>query len=157
MQSGFEDTETLAEVVPLAPVRETREADRGLAADCPGWRCWYSLRTDLWFGKRIVERWVPEMTARASIVIAADPAMLQVVITRQAVLDLAIEFADWEIEWTPGGHWWATWRGAADGRTRPIFCEVSPTKLAVPLRDYVAGLDEPQDRRLVWLCSGDDE
>jgi hypothetical protein len=32
MKSGFEDTGTLAEVVPLAPVRDTREAARGLAA-----------------------------------------------------------------------------------------------------------------------------
>jgi hypothetical protein len=157
MQSGFEGSGRLAEVVPLAELREARKDARRLAAECPGWRCWYSLRAGLWFGKRIVERWLPERTGRSYIVLAVDAATLQAIITTQAVLDLAMEFADWEIECTPGGHWWARLSGANDGRTPPIFCEVSPVKLAAALRKCVARVEDPEDPRLIWVCDGDDE
>ncbi len=157
MQARFEDTARLAEVVPLAELRATRNDPRRLAAECPGWRCWYSLRADLWFGKRIVERWAPERTARSYIVLAGDAATLQAIITTQAVLDLVTEFADWEIECTPGGHWRATWSGATDGRTPSIFSEASPVKLAALLRKCVARVDDPDDPRLIWRCDGDDE
>jgi hypothetical protein len=51
MQSGFQDSGRQAEVVPLAALPETRKDARTLAAECPGWRCWYSPRAGLWFGK----------------------------------------------------------------------------------------------------------
>jgi hypothetical protein len=144
-------------VVPLAELREARKDARRLAAECPGWRCWYSLRAGLWFGKRIVERWLPERTGRSYIVLAVDAATLQAIITTQAVLDLAMEFGDWEIECMPGGQWRATWDGAGGGGTRPIFCEISVVKLAASLREYLADIDEPEDPRLVWLCDSDDQ
>lgn len=150
MKSGFkEDTGMRAVVVSLAMERGIREGARKLAAECPGWRCWYSAPSGLWFGRRIVERWVPEMTARAYIVLAANAAMLQAVITTQAILDLGIEFADWDIECTPGGYWWAAWNRAEDGWARSVLCEVSAVKLAASLRAYVAGMDEdePEDQR----------
>jgi hypothetical protein len=149
MKSGFEHTGAVAEVTSLAAVRVTRAAAGGLAADWPGWRCWYSPRAGLWFGKRIVERWVPEMTGRAYVVIAEDPAMLHAVITTQAILDLAIESSSWRIECMAGGYWWAMWHSAANDLLRPIFCEVSAVKLAASLRRYMASMDEPDDLRLV--------
>jgi hypothetical protein len=154
MQSArSEDPATLAEVVPLAAVREAR----ALAADCPGWRCWYSTQAALWYGRRIADRWVTERTGRTYVVIAGDATMLWAVITMQAVLDLAFEFAEWEIGCSSGGHWWATWRGPDDGQVHPIFCQLSPVKLAAVLREYVADMGERDDPRLIWLRDDDDE
>lgn len=157
MQSGFEDTRTRAEVIPLAAVCETRADARRLATDCPGWRCWYSPRAALWYGRRLTGRWIPERTGHTYVVVAGDATMLWAVITTQAILDLTFEFAGWEIKCSPGGHWWATWRGLDDGRVHPVFCEVSPVKLAAMLRQYVADMGERDDLWLAWLCNGDDE
>jgi hypothetical protein len=157
MQPAAADRGTLAGVIPLAAVRETRVKTRKLAAACPGWRCWYSAQAGLWFGRRIAGRWIPETTGRTYVVAAADPAMLQAAITTQALLDLVIEFAGWEIECTSGGSWYATWGRPGDGRGHAIIAGRSAVHLAATLREYAASMDEPGDPRMVWWGDSDDD
>jgi hypothetical protein len=156
MQSGTEDTGARAAVVPLAAVRETRAEARRLAVDCPGWRCWYAPQARLWYGRRIIDGWATEPTGRTYIATAGSAAMLWAVITTQAILDLAFEFADWNIECSPGGFWWATWAGADDDRRHSIIGVASPIKLAAALRRYVEMWGDQDDPRPSWLGGRDD-
>jgi hypothetical protein len=100
------------------------------------------------FSRRIVDWWVPDRTGRSYIVIAGHAAMLWAVITTQAILDLAFEFADWHVEGTATVRWWATWRSPGDGGDYPIACEMSPVRLVAKLREYAASGELDGRRRV---------
>lgn len=133
-------------VVPLAKIHERRGDLSWLAGECPGWRCWFSAPAGLWYGRRIVDRWVPDQTGRSYVVTAVDARTLAGLITAQAILDLVHEFPAWRPGCTPAGRWWAVWRGGDPAQ--PAVWQTSPVRLAALLREQMAA--GPASGRAGW-------
>lgn len=101
MRSGTGPYAAFASVAGLADARERRDDRRWLAGECPGWRCWYSAPAGLWYGRRIVDRWVPDQTGRSYVVTAVDAGTLAGLITAQAIASAGLPAA----YHSPGPSW----------------------------------------------------